>query len=57
LPSGEIISARLKRSSGNAALDDAIMRAILRSSPLPLPDRGDIFSRSLDLNFRPNADD
>jgi colicin import membrane protein len=57
LPSGEIISARLKRSSGNTTLDDAIMRAILRSSPLPLPDRGDIFSRSLDLSFRPNADD
>jgi colicin import membrane protein len=53
LPSGEIISAKLKRSSGNAALDAAIERAILRSSPLPKPDQADLFSRTLDLHFKP----
>jgi colicin import membrane protein len=38
LPSGEVLNVRLKRSSGVPALDEAIERAIRRSSPLPLPD-------------------
>jgi colicin import membrane protein len=53
LPSGEIITARLKQSSGNQALDAAIERAILKSNPLPKPDKSDLFSRSLELRFRP----
>jgi colicin import membrane protein len=56
LPSGEIISARLKRSSGNAALDAAIERAILKSSPLPKPEQGEFFNRALDLRFKPMDD-
>lgn len=56
LPSGEIISVKLRKSSGNAALDAAIERAILKSSPLPKPERGEIFSRDLDLKFRPLDD-
>ena len=56
LPSGEIISVRLKRSSGNKALDDAIERAILKSSPLPQPKPADLFSRSLELRYRPLDD-
>lgn len=56
LPSGEIISVRLKRSSGMAALDTAIERAILKSSPLPKPEQADLFSRSLELRFRPLED-
>ena len=53
LPSGEIVTVRLKRSSGHTALDAAIERAILKSSPLPKPDSPDLFSRSLELRFRP----
>ncbi|MBU0753037.1 MAG: TonB C-terminal domain-containing protein [Gammaproteobacteria bacterium] len=53
LPSGEILGVRLRKSSGHAALDGAIERAILKSSPLPKPDRPDLFSRSLELRFRP----
>lgn len=53
LPSGEIIAARLKQSSGNPALDSAIERAILKSNPLPKPEKSDLFSRSLDLHYRP----
>lgn len=56
LPSGEIISVRLKRTSGNAALDAAIERAIHKSSPLPKPEQGDLFSRDLELKFRPLED-
>lgn len=53
LPSGEIVTAHLRRSSGNAALDAAIERAILKSNPLPKPEKNDLFSRSLELHFRP----
>lgn len=53
LPSGEVIEVRLKRSSGSKPLDDAIERAIYKSSPLPKPDRPDDFERALDLKFRP----
>ncbi|MBI5861436.1 MAG: TonB C-terminal domain-containing protein [Rhodocyclales bacterium] len=56
LPSGEIISVRLKHSSGNVALDAAIERAIQKSSPLPKPEQADVFSRDLELKFRPLAD-
>ncbi|NJD36559.1 MAG: TonB C-terminal domain-containing protein [Betaproteobacteria bacterium] len=53
LPSGEIVTVRLKRSSGHAARDAAIERAILKSNPLPKPEPADLFSRSLELRFRP----
>jgi len=53
LPSGEILSVKLKKSSGHAAYDNAVERAILKSSPLPKPEQGDLFSRALELKFRP----
>ena len=53
LPSGEILSVKLRKSSGHAAYDNAVERAILKSSPLPRPEQGDLFSRSLELKFRP----
>ncbi len=53
LPSGEIVTARLRHSSGNAMLDEAIERAILKSNPLPKPEKSDLFSRTLELSFRP----
>ena len=53
LPTGEIIDAQLKKSSGVRAYDDAVQRAILKSSPLPRPERPDLFQRSLTLKFRP----
>jgi len=53
LPTGEIIDAHLQKSSGVRAYDDAVERAILKSSPLPRPDRPEIFERRLILKFRP----
>jgi colicin import membrane protein len=53
LPTGEVLSVKLARSSGSAAYDDAVERAILKSSPLPRPDRPELFSRELRLTFRP----
>lgn len=53
LPSGEILSAKLKKSSGHAGYDTAVERAILKASPLPKPEASDFFSRELELKFRP----
>jgi colicin import membrane protein len=53
LPTGEVLSVKLARSSGNRALDDAWERAIWKSSPLPRPAKPEVFERELTLRFRP----
>jgi colicin import membrane protein len=53
LPTGEVISVKLVKPSGNPAYDEAVHRAILKSSPLPLPSHRADFSRALKLTFRP----
>jgi colicin import membrane protein len=53
LPTGEVLSTRLVKSSGNPAYDAAVERAILKSSPLPLPAARELFARELKLTFRP----
>jgi len=56
LPGGTVLTAVLKKSSGNKAYDDAVERAILKSSPLPLPPDVQLFNRfrELDLTFKPD---
>lgn len=56
LPSGEVLSVKLKKSSGNPAWDGATERAILKSSPLPKPAQNELFSRTLELTFRPREE-
>src|SRR5205085_10599339 len=53
IPSGDIIDVQLRKSSGVRAYDDAVQRAILKSSPLPAPARPEDFQRTLTLRFRP----
>jgi colicin import membrane protein len=53
LPTGEIIDATLRKSSGVRAYDDAVQRAIIRASPLPQPKSAELFRRNLTLKFRP----
>ncbi|HXE40719.1 MAG TPA: energy transducer TonB [Azonexus sp.] len=53
LPTREILSVKLKRSSGNSALDEAIERAIRKSSPLPAPDDPSLFQRDLIIKYKP----
>ena len=53
LPSGEVLSVKVRKSSGNRALDEAIERAILKSSPLPKPDDPKLFERELKIPYRP----
>ncbi len=53
LPTGEVMSVKLRKSSGFQAYDAAVERAIYKSSPLPKPDRPDQFQRDLAITFRP----
>ena len=53
LPTGEILSVSKRKSSGHAAYDEAVERAIYKSSPLPQPDQPGLFQRNLELRFRP----
>lgn len=57
LPTGELSGTpKLIKSSGNAACDDAVERAIMASEPLPLPTDAALLIqfRNLKLTFRPN---
>ncbi|WP_301102223.1 energy transducer TonB [Propionivibrio sp.] len=53
LPSGEVLSVRVRQSSGNSTLDAAIERAILKSSPLPKPEDSGLFDRELRIPYQP----
>jgi len=55
LPGGDVLPPRLIKSSGNAAYDDAVERAIRKSAPLPLPPDVQMFNRfrNLELIFKP----
>jgi colicin import membrane protein len=56
IPGGEVLTVKLRRSSGIPAYDTAVERAILKASPLPLPPDPALFSsfRDLHLKIRPN---
>jgi colicin import membrane protein len=53
LPTGDVTSVKLRKSSGHKAYDAAVERAIFKSSPLPKPDRPEQFQRALEIKFRP----
>lgn len=56
IPGGEVLTVKLRRSSGVPAYDAAAERAILRASPLPLPPDPTLFPhfRELHLTVEPN---
>ena len=54
LPTGEILPpVVIKKLSGNKALDEAVERAILKSSPLPKPKNPKDFERTLGISYKP----
>ena len=55
LPGGSVLQAKLLKTSENAAYDNAVERAILKSDPLPLPPDATLFNkfRELKLIFQP----
>ena len=53
LPTGEVLTVTKRKSSGNPGYDEAVERAILKSSPLPKPEPASLFRRQLELRFHP----
>ncbi|MCY1509990.1 protein TolA [compost metagenome] len=51
-PDGTLMSARLAKSSGNSAWDNAVLRAVERSDPLPRDEDGKA-PASFTITFRP----
>lgn len=53
LPGGAVLKTELKKSSGYAVFDNAVERAILKSTPLPLPPDVQLFGefRELSMGF------
>lgn len=52
LPTGEIVSARMTKSSGIPAFDDAVEKGIMKSSPLPKKKDGTV-DRTVTVGYRP----
>ncbi|MDH5535118.1 MAG: cell envelope integrity protein TolA, partial [Betaproteobacteria bacterium] len=55
LPGGEVLSVKLRKTSGIAVYDSAVERAIYKAQPLPLPPDASLHKdfRDLNLKFRP----
>ncbi len=52
LPTGEVLQVKLLRSSGQPAYDDAVERAILKASPLPMPPDADLMNQFRELHLK-----
>jgi colicin import membrane protein len=52
IPGGEVLTVKLRRSSGVPAYDAAVERAILKASPLPLPPDPTLFQQFRDLHLK-----
>jgi colicin import membrane protein len=56
-PGGVVINVDILKESGDANLDRSATNAIMKASPLPVPESSDLFDnfRSLRLTFRPQG--
>jgi colicin import membrane protein len=56
IPGGEVVEARIVKSSGNAVFDSRAELAVKRASPLPVPEDQRVFNkmREIRLTFAPN---
>ncbi len=54
-PNGQVLSVRLLKSSGNMVLDRSAQTAVMKASPLPVPEDPVLFKefRQFDLTVRP----
>ena len=56
IPGGEVVDARVVRSSGDVLFDRSVETAVLKASPLPLPEDPAMFKyfREINFNFKPD---
>jgi colicin import membrane protein len=52
IPGGEVVEAKVIRSSGDATFDRSAEAAIHKASPLPLPENPDLLERFREFQFR-----
>ncbi len=50
---GEVQSATIRKSSGNALIDDSVIRAVYKASPMPLPKDSRAFQSGVNITFKP----
>ena len=57
IPGGEVVAAKVVRSSGNPLFDRSVETAVLKASPLPLPADAAMFKyfREINFNFKPDS--
>jgi colicin import membrane protein len=51
IPGGEVLEAKVVRSSGDAVFDRSVESAVHKSSPLPLPEDAELFEHFRDIEF------
>jgi len=51
VPGGEVLEAKVVRSSGDANFDRSVEAAVHKASPLPLPENAELFERFRDIEF------
>lgn len=56
IPGGEVVDARVVRSSGDVLFDRSVETAVLKASPLPLPEDPAMFKYFREINFNFNPD-
>jgi colicin import membrane protein len=54
IPGGEVVSAKVIQSSGDALFDRSVESAVLKASPLPLPNDTTLFRYFREINFKFN---
>lgn len=57
VPGGEVVDAKVTKSSGNAAFDRSVESAVYKASPLPWPAQQDLadYFRDLEFTFNPEG--
>ncbi len=57
IPGGEVVDAKVVRSSGDPLFDRSVETAVLKASPLPMPDDATMFKyfREINFNFKPDT--
>jgi colicin import membrane protein len=51
VPTGEVISVRITKSSGNAVFDRSVQAAVQKASPLPVPKDANVFEKMREVEF------
>jgi colicin import membrane protein len=54
VPGGEVVAARVTGCNGDETVQQSIVAAVYRASPLPPPPDPTLFERNLEVRFRPN---